>query len=382
MNRRVLAILFVSLAIAMSFQLGRAVPADTVAGAGWDTVGSLERPRAYARAVPLATGEILVVGGLDQNDPEVTSYVSELIDPATGRITLLPQALLGRVNQTVTAGWGGRVVVIGGTEFRRGALDTTYWAPVDRVEVFIPDSRTWLVGAPLIDERSDHGATALADGRILVTGGNQGTRLVRTTEIYDPSRDLWTPAAPMPRGRTQFSIATLPDGRVLVAGGFREDGRLTISTLLYDPARDAWSEGPQMLDARLNHSMVALPGGDVLFVGGESYGSATAERYDFRKNKFTDAGRLASPRLVAQAALLGDGRVLLTGGLAVPGRGGFRPLVETEIWDPRTGAWDATTNAPSARAYGTLVRTELGLFRVSGSGDEQAPVRTVERFRW
>jgi hypothetical protein len=381
--RRIAAVLLVSLALAVSFQIGRAVPTDTAAGAGWDTVASLERPRAYARAVPLATGEILVVGGLDPDDPEVTTYVSELIEPSTGRVTRLPQPLLGRVNHTVTTGWGGRVVVIGGTEFRRGAGDSTYWSPVDRVEVFIPDSRTWLVGAPLIDERSDHGATALPDGRILVTGGNQGTRLVRTTEIYDPSRDVWTPAAPMPRGRTQFSIATLPDGHVLVAGGFREDGRLTISTLLYDPARDAWSEGPQMLDARLNHSMVALPGGDVLFVGGESYGSGTAERYDFRKNKFTDAGRLASPRLVAQAALLGDGRVLLTGGLAFPARiGAFRPLVETEIWDPRTGAWNASGDAPSARAYGSLVRTDLGLFRVSGSGDEQEPVQTVERFRW
>ena len=382
MSLRVPALLLISIALVVSFELGRAVPADTAAGAGWQTVGSLERPRAYARAVPLATGEILVVGGLDPDDPEVTSYVSELIEPSTGKVTLLPQPLLGRVNHTVTPGWGDRVVVAGGTEFRRGDRGTTYWAPVDRVEVFIPHSRAWLVGAPLLEERSDHGAVALPDGRILVTGGNQGTRLLRTTEIYDPSRDVWTPAAPMPRPRTQFSIAALPDGRVLVAGGFRDDGRLTISTLLYDPADDAWTEGPQMLDARLNHAMVPLPGGDLLFIGGESYGSGTAERYDFRKNRFADAGRLASPRLVPQAALLGDGRVLLTGGLAFPARGGFRPLLESEVWDPRTGSWDALGDAPSARAYGMLVRTELGLFRVSGSQDEQEPSQTVERFRW
>ena len=135
-----------------------------------------------------------------------------------------------------------------------------------------------------------------------------------------------------------------------------------------------------MLDARLNHAMVALPGGDLLFVGGESYGSGTAERYDFRKNRFTDAGRLAAPRLVAQAALLADGRVLLTGGLAFPARGGFRPLVDTEVWDPRSSSWNAAAEAPSPRAYGTLVRTERGLFRVSGSGDGEEPAQTVERF--
>ena len=378
---RVLAILLISLALAGSFELGRAIPADTAAAAGWQTVGSLDRPRAYARAVPLSTGEILVVGGLDPDDPEVTSYRSELVDPVSGEVTVLPSPLLGRVNQTVTAGWGGRIVVAGGTEFRRGGRSGTYWAPIDRVEVFIPDSRIWLVGAPLLDERSDHAATALPDGRILVTGGNQGTRLVRTAEIYDPSRDVWTPVSPMPRARTQHSMATLPDGRVLVAGGFRDDGRLTIETHLYDPALDAWSDGPRMLDARLNHAMVALPAGDLLFIGGESYGAGTAERYDFRKNKFTDAGRLTSPRVVAQAALLGDGRVLLAGGLAFPARGGFRPLVETEIWDPRSSSWAPGAEAPSARAYGLLVPTERGLFRVSGSGNGEEPARTVERFR-
>lgn len=373
---RALSLLLVALALTGAFQLGRAVPAET-ADAGWDTVASLARPRAYARAVPLATGEILVVGGLDPDDPQITSYKSELVDPATGRVTLLAQPLLGRVNQSVTEGWGDRIAVIGGTEWRG-----TYWAPVDRVEVFIPASRAWLIGKPLGDPRSDHGATALPDGRILVTGGNQGTRLLRSTEIYDPSRDSWTPAAPMPRARTQFSIATLPDGRVIVAGGFREDGRITISTLLYDPVRDAWSDGPAMLDARLNHAMVALANGDLLFVGGESYGSGTAERYDFRKNKFTDAGRIASPRVVPQAALLRDGRVLLTGGLAFPARGGFRPLVESEIWDPRSSKWGAAGEAPSARAYGILVPTERGLFRVSGSGDDQEAARTIERFSW
>ncbi len=381
-RRRAPALLLVALALTGAFELGRALPAGTADAAGWDTVASLARPRAYARAVPLATGEILVVGGLDPDDPQITSYKSELVDPATGRVTLLTQPLLGRVNHTVTAGWGDRVAVIGGTEFRRGDRGTTYWAPVDRVEVFIPGSRTWLIGEPLLEARSDHGATALPDGRILVTGGNQGTRLLRTTEIYDPSQDTWTPAAPMPRARTQLSIATLPDGRVLVAGGFREDGRLTISTLLYDPARDAWSDGPAMLDARLNHAMVALANGDLLFIGGESYGSGTAERYDFRKNRFTDAGRIAFPRVVPQAALLGDGRVLLTGGLAFPARGGFRPLIDSEIWDPRSSSWNAAGDAPSARAYGLLVPTERGLFRVSGSGEDQEPARTIERFSW
>jgi hypothetical protein len=371
------ALVLVCLAIAGSFELGRAFPAPPAAAAGWETVGSLERPRAHARAVPLATGEILVVGGLDPDDPEVTSYRSELIDPASGTVTLLPQPLLGRVNHSVTAGWGDRVAVIGGTEFR-----TTHWEPVDRVEVFIPGSRTWLAGRPLLTARSDHGAAALRDGRIFVTGGNQGTRLVRSSEIYDLSRDAWTQAAPLPRPRTQFSMATLPDGRVMVAGGFQEDGVITDTTLLYDPARDAWTSGPRLLQPRLNHAMVALAGGDLLFIGGESYASASAERYDFRKGRFVDAGRIRAPRVVPQAGLLGDGRVLLAGGLPFPNRGGFNPLSAIEIWDPRTSSWGASAGAPTARAFGALVATERGLYRVSGSLGQERASRTVERFGW
>lgn len=373
---RALPSLWIAFALAAAFHLGRALPAEPATAAGWETVASLDRPRAFARAVALPGGDILVVGGLDPADPQVTTYRSELLEPASGRVTVLPQPLLGRVNHSATAGWGDRVVVAGGTEWRG-----THWGAVDRVEVYLPDSRTWLRGAPLAVARSDHGAVALADGRILVTGGNQGSALLRSTEIYDPSTDRWRSAAPLPRPRTQFSIARLPDGRVLVAGGFREDGRITNSTAVYDAATDSWSEGPLMLDARLNHAMVALPGGDLLFIGGEAAGSGTAERYDFRRGRFVAAGRLASPRLVPQAAVLDDGSVLVAGGLAYPGRGSFSPLEGAELWDPRTSTWSDAGDPPTARAYGVLVPTERGLFRVSGSSDGEEAVRTIERYR-
>lgn len=378
--RRAAPLLLTALLIAGSFQLGRALPPESAGAAEWTTVGDLVRPRAYAEAITLSTGEILVVGGLDNDDPEVVSHRSELVDPATGRITVLPDLLLGRLNHSVTTGWGGRVAVIGGTEFRRGPKNTTYWAPVDRVEVFIPESRTWMVGAPLVEERSDHSATALRDGRILVAGGNQGGKLLRSVEIYDPSRDLWTIAAPLPRPRTQFSMTTLLNGRVLVAGGFQDDGIITASTLLYDPVTNRWTGGATLLEPRLNHAMVPLPGGDVLFVGGEGHASATSERYDYRLGRFVDAGRISAPRLVAQAAHLPDGRVLLAGGLPVPGVGSFAPVAAVELWDPATSVWATVPDAPTRRAFGLLVSTDRGVYRVSGSEGDERAARTVERF--
>ncbi len=344
---------------------------------GWTTVASLERPRAFARAVALATGELLVVGGLDPDDPQVTSTSSEIFDPRTGRVATLPDRLLGRLNQTVTVGWGDRVVVVGGTEWRGDG-----WAPVDRVDVFMPFSHRWIGAQPLKQARSSHGATALLDGRVLVTGGNSGARLLRTTEIYDPTRDRWTLAASLPRPRTDFSIATLPDGRVLVAGGIEDRAGRSATSLLYDPVDDSWSEGPPLDVGRINHATVPLPNGDVLLIGGDGPGAGTAELYVAREGRFVYAGALAEPRVVPQAALLPDGRVLVSGGLPdIYVRTAFTPVHGAELWDAATRRWSDAPSAPSGRAYAVNVAVSGGLIRVSGSGDDERAYDSIEWYR-
>lgn len=372
---RRIAVLAVLLAVfAGGFQAGRASPPP--GPERWDTVGELSRPRAFARAVSLVTGEVLVLGGLDPSDPEVTVYTTELFDPRTGRTTILDDAVLGRLNQTVTTGWADRVVVAGGTEWHGAG-----WAPVDRVEVFNPYSRDWYVASPLLEPRSDHAAAALRDGRVLVAGGNRGVRLLSSVEIYDPAADRWTYAAPLPGPRTQATAATLPDGQVLLVGGMDAGGLETADALLYDPLADRWTEAAPLAYPRLAHAMVTLATGDVLVIGGQGPGAGVAERYDFRLDRWLHAGVLIEPRLVAQAARLPDGRVLLAGGLSgLVIRRGFAPLVHAEVWDPADERWHLLEAPPSPRAYGIVVATEDGAFRVSGSGNNETPYATIERF--
>lgn len=344
----------------------------------WTVAGELARSRAYARAIAVETGEILIVGGLDAKDDRVTLGTSEIFDPRTGRSTVLPQRLLGRLNQTLTVGYGGRVVMAGGTEW----LDD-HWGSVSKVDVYLPWPRTWVSAANMIQPRSDHGATALLDGRVLVTGGNYNNRLLRSSEIYDPQRDVWLPVQPLPRARTQFSIATLPDGSVLVAGGFEPDGAMTRTTLIYEPWADRWVEGPEMREVRLNHSMVKLADGDVLFFGGERMGAEVAERYSWRDRRFEHAGVLAEPRLVAQGALLPDGRVVAVGGLPVDReRTRFIPTERAEVWDPGKRAWQILPSAPTKRAYAQLIVTDRGVYRLSGVGEDEDPFATIEELTW
>jgi Kelch motif len=348
----------------------RTAPASTPQ---WQTIGELTQPRAYASAVALANGKILVVGGFDREATDVMNVKSELIDPATGDVTLLPQSLLGRVHQSITTGWEDLVVVAGGVEWRE-----TYWSPVDQVDVYRPLQREWVAGAPLKHKRSDHAAAALHDGRVLVTGGNANTTLLASSEIYDPRTDRWTDAAPMPRARTQHSAVTLFDGRVLVTGGIDADGAATNTTFIYDPRTDSWTDGPLMTVARFQQVAVALPTGDVLYAGGDGVASGTSEVYRFTEGQFVESGTLVTPRLVAQAAALPDGRVVLSGGLPLRMHE-FAPLSNVEIWDPKTGLWSALPSAPTPRAWGSIVIVRGVVYQLSGTGADETAYRTIER---
>jgi hypothetical protein len=340
---------------------------------GWSSFGDLAQPRSFARVVALPSGEILVVGGLDPKDPQVTNESVELIDPLSTKVTLLPQRLLGRLHQSVTVTTKERVVMAGGVEWQG-----SHWSPVDRVDVYDPTSRTWYAAAPMLVSRSDHVSVALADGRVLAIGGNHGVKLLASTEIYDPRTNTWAPGPSMPRPRTQFAAVTLRDGRVMVVGGIDSDGGPTDTTFVYDPATNKWSDGPNTTMPRLQQATVVLPSGDVMLAGGDGIAGSSSEIYVAREDKFVASGTLVQPRLVAQVAALPDGRVVLTGGLP-PTMTSYRPLTSTEIWDPINRTWRALAPVAEGRAWGSLVRVGHALYLVSGNGTDEAAFRSVER---
>ena len=343
--------------------------------ASWAVSGELAQARAYASAITLPTGEIFVFGGLDEQDPEVVSTTTELIQPLTGDVRTLPQRLPGRLHHTATFGWDDRLIVAGGVEWFGGSFHSS-----DRVDVYLPYRRQWIHARPLLQARSDHGAAPLPGGLVLVTGGNYNAHPLASSEIYDPRTDSWREAAPLPAPRVRFSMAALPDGRVLVAGGLSHIGQPLGSSLIYEPDADRWVTGPNLAWARVQHATVTLPSGDILFIGGQSVASNGAERYDVARNIFTFAGTLARPRLVEQAAVLLDGRVLITGGsLELPGRTDWVPVADAEVWDPATNRWSTFASPLLPRALGDLVSTRGGVYLVGGVGDGLAARQAIER---
>src|SRR5436189_1444910 len=100
-------------------------------------------------------------------------------------------------------------------------------------------SGTWVPTSAMTQPRWSPAAALLPDGRLLITGGYDGTGQLATAEIYSAGR--FAACAPMRLARGGHTAVTLADGRVLVAGGTRTDGVATSAAEIYDPAANSWS---------------------------------------------------------------------------------------------------------------------------------------------
>ncbi len=138
--------------------------------------------------------------------------------------------------------------------------------------------------------------------------------------------------------RSQHTATLLFDGRVLLAGGYGPQGAGLPTAEIYDPATGTFAATGSMAAARRMHSSTLLGNGRVLIVGGYSFGTplGTAELYDPASGTFTPTGSLISPRGGHTAILMANGKVLMLGGY---GTAGFPLVAPAEIYDPDTGSF-------------------------------------------
>src|SRR5437016_4666817 len=114
---------------------------------------------------------------------------------------------------------------------------------------------------PLVVPRTAHAATALTDGRILITGGRDSAgSIVAVSEIFDPATETSTAGATLTTPRVDHTATLLADGRVLVAGGSNGSGSLN-SAEIFDPANAAAgfrTLAASMAAARAGHTATVL----------------------------------------------------------------------------------------------------------------------------
>ncbi len=227
----------------------------------WSPAAPMRTGRQGARAALLAGGRVLVVGGASGVSIEEGA---EIYDPGADRWTRAAPMSVPRRFHTATQLADGRLLVAGG-ETRQAAHASA--------EIYDPASDSWEAVADMAGPRSGHAATLLADGRVLVVGGSdlgasEALGPETTAEIYDPDRGTWTRVATGLRPRRGHEAVTLADGRVLVVGGEDLVG-LPIEVMeVYDPATGDWEVAGSLPAGRSLLVALALPDGPVLIVGG------------------------------------------------------------------------------------------------------------------
>jgi len=186
-------------------------------------------------------------------------------------------------------GYCGKILIAGGAESASQQL-----TPLTNALLYDFTMDTWLPGGVNAAPHSGgHTATVMAGpscqgasrpnycGRVLITGGFPGTKIV---ELYDPNLNAWTVETPMNTARADHAASALKDGSVLVSGGAINfdanagDGQPNLSSPvldsaeLFDPSINSglgsWVSAGTMTQKRRYHASQTLNDGSVLVVGG------------------------------------------------------------------------------------------------------------------
>ena len=176
--------------------------------------------------------------------------------------------------------------------------------------------------------------------------------------------------------RKDHAVVILGDGRVMVAGGRSSGGGQRVPRLksaeLYDPATGRWEYLALMVNADLGREYPAatlLGDGRVLVTGGANSSNdpqKTTEIYDPAADAWTAGPKLKVWRWKHTHTLLGDGRVLIVGGTD-----DLTQLDRVSVYDPATNEISSVAPLAEGRSNHAAVLLDDGRVLVAGGGKRE-----------
>ncbi|HWZ77655.1 MAG TPA: hypothetical protein VNX87_14025, partial [Candidatus Sulfotelmatobacter sp.] len=229
----------------------------------WTYTASMNHGRGFHAATMLLDGRVLITGGIGDQ-------TAEIYDPTTGTWTSTPNMQYMRVAHTSTLLPDGRVLVA------QGGYSNV-------AEMYDPTTGAWSSAGtvPTFGSPSFLSATLLTDGTVLTVGGCVGFypqsdicgQTLADVDSFDPAAVAWAAKSQMGTARTEHTATLLGNGKVLVAGSqesgvIYSDNFQLSSAELYDPVSSSWSVASPMIVGRSHHTATLLNDKTVLVVGG------------------------------------------------------------------------------------------------------------------
>lgn len=195
----------------------------------------------------------------------------------------------------------GRLLVAGGNLAYANATSTV--KGLNQIYIFNPFNETWIRQPDMRHGRWYPTLTTLPDGRVLITSGldeNGNSTINSDIEVFTPSAELnGVGAIQLVGARAIYGLYPhqflLPNGRVIMAGPNRVD------SAILNPADWTWSDIPNMKLARYGYgSGVLMPDGPngsnkVMLIGGTSGGVVTATNEIFNAANPAAGWQYAAP---------------------------------------------------------------------------------------
>ena len=210
------------------------------------TVGNMTVARTGYTVTALPSGKLLIAGGLDNHGNVLDS--AEVYNPASGTFSAVVTPMSDRrAFQTATLLPSGKVLVAGGiTDLAGGTANSA--------DLFDSISGTFLQAAAMDHARAGHTATLFTagplSGDVLIAGGAGGSGLFlkdSSAEIYDSnSGQFLLMRSFMNEARALHTATQLLDGRVLLTGGF--DGSVAVAAGVLSGASGAISNSAEIFD--------------------------------------------------------------------------------------------------------------------------------------
>jgi hypothetical protein len=348
----------------------------------WLSTVTMSAPRTHHTAALLADGTVFVAGGFNADGSPVVA--TEILCPEADQCNGAPSFALGadlpnpRGHHTESyLASTNRVLLSGGKASRSST------AALPFLSVYDVATGTFEVGTPSMSVgRFAHTSTVLNDGRALIVGGEDGTS-PSTAELYSPVTGLAAPAIPLANNKhRRFHVAESlgsANPRVLVAGGLGALGGEQ-SAEIFDPVANTFTAlsglGSQLSAVRIGATATLLEDGRVLVAGGKNAGGLYSQTIDiFQPNGAAGTFLQTSVAMTNARAfhgaikLVGEGKVLLTGGVQASGAAS-NVLDFAEVFDQTIGDFidPLATQMNKPRNFHTATRLLTGKALVIGGG--------------